>query len=283
MSTYDQQDIKAILNRAAELQQRSSGSATLSESSEKLSLEEIEEIARDAGVSPDYVREAALEYEGIPVEKPIFVDTGDFNSTELIGFAKGKLDKRTWAELRSIIEYHFDSPGKVVRRPEGIQWKAKPKGILKFLESRKSPEVDIESENYHTSIRIKKSLKTINKYYLPALFAYTLSVFFFVLTLSGEMGNDIVPAFIFIGVTLGAGEFLRRWAKRKKKKDRTNLLELMQQLQTIVTRRFKASKKKSIEAGDTKESILPDLAQSETERENDREIKKQPGKKSTRN
>lgn len=243
MSTYDQQDIKAILNRAVELQQRSSKSEPLPESSEKLTLDEIEEIAREAGVSPDYVREAALEFEGIPVEKPFFIDTGDYNRVELIGFAKGKLEKRTWAELRSIIEYHFDSPGKVTRRPDGIQWKAEPKGILKFLESRKSPEVEFETENYRTSIRIRKSLKTVNKFYLPAIFAFSLGIFFFAIATLGEFGSDVGPGLILVSMCFGAAELFRRWVNRKKKKRRNQLLDLMKELQTIVTRRFQAGRK----------------------------------------
>lgn len=242
MSTYDQHDIKAILNRAAVLQQRSSGADSISESNEHLTLSEIEEIARDAGVSPDYVREAALEYEGIPVEKPLFIDTGDYNKLELIGFAKGKLDKKTWAELRSIIEYHFDSPGKVIRRPDGIQWKAQPKGILKFLESRKSPEVEIETENQRTSIRIRKSLKTINKFYLPSITSLLTAFFILSAAIMGEMGNDVGAGLIIFGMFIALAELLRRWVKRKKQKRRDQLQDLMQQLQTIVTRRFEASK-----------------------------------------
>lgn len=242
MSTYDQHDIKAILNRAAELQQRLSRTTSISESNEHLTLSEIEEIAKDAGVSPDFVREAALEFEGIPVEKPLFIDTGDYNKMEIIGFAKGKLDKKTWAELRSIIEYHFDSLGKVIRRPDGIQWKAQPKGILKFLESRKSPEVEIETENHRTSIRIRKSLKTINKFYIPSIIAFVTAIIFFSAAILGEMGNDIGPGLIVSGMFIALAEIFRRWVKRKKQKRRIQLQDLMQHLQTIVTRRFQASK-----------------------------------------
>ena len=241
MATYDQQDIKAILNRAAELQHRTGWSGSASGSSSRLSLSEIEEIAKEAGVSPNFVREAALEYEGIPVEKPIFVDTGSYNKLEVLGFAKGRLDKKTWAELRAIIEYHFDTPGKVTRRPDGIQWKAKPKGILKFLESRKSPEVEIETANHRTAIRIRKSLKTVNKFYVPSLAVFVIGFFMLSMLLIGEMGNDIAAGMLAIGSVLGVAELFRRWAKRQKQKRRDNLQELMQHLQTIVTRRFKAS------------------------------------------
>lgn len=247
MSTYDQQDIKAILNRAVELQQRMGWNGSTSESSSYLNLNEIEEIAKEAGVSPNFVREAALEYEGIPVEKPIFVDTGNYNKLEVLGFAKGRLDKRTWAELRAIIEYHFDSPGTVTRRPDGIHWKAKPKGILKFLESRKSPEVEIKSANHRTAIRIRKSLKTVNKFYIPSLAIYMIGFFMFTMLLMGEMGNDIAAGVLAIGSVFGVGELFRRWAKRQKQKRRDNLQELMQQLQTIITRRFKASGSQNME------------------------------------
>lgn len=247
MSTYDHHDIKTILNRAAELQHRSGRTESVSRSNEHLTLGEIEEIAIEAGVSPDYVREAALEYEGIPVEKPIFVDTGDFNRLELLGFAKGKLDQRTWAELRSIIEYHFDSPGKVIRRPDGIQWKAKPKGILKFLESRKSPEVEINSTNNRTSIHIRKSLKTVNKFYIPSIALFLAGTFTFTMMLVGEMGNDIAAGMLVLGFFFGIGELFRRWAKRKKQKRRDQLKDLMQQLQAIVTRRYEAANKQKTE------------------------------------
>lgn len=242
MPIYDQHDIKAILNRALELQQRSAGPESISKNNEQLTLSEIEEIAKDAGVSPDFVREAALEFEGIPIEKPLFIDTGDYNTIELLGFAKGDLDKKTWAELRSIIEYHFDSPGKVIRRPDGIHWKAQPKGILKFLESRKSPEVEIESENYRTAIRIRKSLKTVNKFYIPSIASFVTAIFILSIAMLGEMGNDIGPGLIIAGIFIATAELFRRWVKRKKQKRRNRLQDLMQQLQTIVTRRFKASK-----------------------------------------
>lgn len=160
---------------------------------------------------------------------------------EIIGFAKGKLNKKTWAELRSIIEYHFDSPGKVIRRPDGIQWKAQPKGILKFLESRKSPEVEIETENQRTSIRIRKSLKTINKFFIPSIATFATAIFILSAAMLGEMGSDIGSGLIVFGMLIALAEFFRRWVLRKKQKRRGQLQDLMQQLQTIITRRFQAS------------------------------------------
>lgn len=63
---YDEKDLKTILSRAIQIQKQNEGSGYISGSIEKLSLSEIEEIARESGLSPDYVREAAFELEGIP-------------------------------------------------------------------------------------------------------------------------------------------------------------------------------------------------------------------------
>lgn len=256
MSKYDEQDIKVILNRAEELQQRKTGDGSTSEAQEKLTLEEIKEIARDAGVSADYVQAAALEYEGIPVEEPLFLDTGSNQQLKLIGYTQGKLNKKTWAELRSIIEYHFDCPGKVTRRPDGIHWKAQPQGILKYLNSKKSPEVHLKTNKNQTTITISKSTKTINKLYLPAFASYLAGLFFLFLMLTGEMGTN-APMGLILGAVFGSiGEIFRRLVKWRKAKERSSLKDLMQQLQTIITRRFKTSDqttKASLELDDNNE------------------------------
>ncbi|MEX1268234.1 MAG: hypothetical protein WEA56_04470 [Balneolaceae bacterium] len=114
---FDEKDLKTIFTRAIEIQNRTKGSDLISGTGQRLSLEEITDIARESGLSPEYVRQAAAEFEGIPIEKPFFIDTGNNYETELLGFAKGELDQKTWAELSSVIEHEFDSSGNVERRP----------------------------------------------------------------------------------------------------------------------------------------------------------------------
>lgn len=243
MGTYDEQDLKRIIKRAAELQQRASGPDSVSGGSSELSLDEIQEIAREMGVSPDFVREAALEYEGIPVEEPLFLDTGDRYKKELIGFVKGGMDKKTWAEMRSIIEYHFDAPGKVNRRPRGIKWKAEPRGISKWLATRKSPEVEVKTEGNQTSIRIRKSLKSYQKLTWPAWFLLGVAVMLFSVMLVEEPGgDDVIGILMGMAASLGAAQLFRKWAKRKVRKAGQHLKETMEQLQTIVARKQKADR-----------------------------------------
>lgn len=249
MGTYDKHDIKRIIKRAAELQQRSSSPDSLEPNQNDLSLEEIQEIAREMGVSPDFVREAALEYEGIPVEEPLFLDTGNKYEKELIGLVKGEMDKKAWAEMRSIIEYHFDAPGKVNRRPRGIKWKAQPKGISKWLATRKSPEVEVKTEGNRTSIRIRKSLKTYRKLTWPGWFFLAVAIMIFTIMI-GEGpggGDDVVGIMMGIAASLGAAQLFRKWATRKVRKAGKELKEVMEQLQTIVARKNRAGGERSPE------------------------------------
>lgn len=237
MSNYNERDIKAIISRAAELQQRSK--SQYPENKDKsLSLEEVEEIAREVGVSIAFVREAALEYEGIPVEEPLLLDTGNSHDAEVVGLVRGELNKKTWAELRSIIEYEFDAPGKVRRRPNGIIWEAQPKGISKNLKTRNSPRVEIRHGRGRSTIRIKKNLKTYDKLLYPAFVAWAAAVFLTTLLVIEEAPP---PIFLLAAVSAGVGELFRRWKNRKKNQEKQRLKDIMEQLQTIFARRTRAN------------------------------------------
>lgn len=237
MSNYSERDIKAIISRAAELQQRSKNRYPENKDN-SLSLEEVEKIAREVGVSTTFVREAALEYEGIPVEEPLLLDTGNSHDAEVVGFVRGELDKKTWAELRSIIEYEFDAPGKVRRRPNGIIWEAQPKGISKNFKTRNSPRVEIRHGRGRSTIRIKKNLKTYEKLIYPAFVAWAATVFLTTLIVIEEAPP---PIFLLAAISAGIGELFRRWKNHKKNKEKQRMKDIMEQLQTIFARRIRVN------------------------------------------
>lgn len=269
MDSYSERDIKAILNRASELQQRYASSPGLSSSYHTLSFEDIQVIADELGVSAEFVREAALEYEGIPVEEPLFLDTGNNYEIELIGFARGELDEKTWTELRAVIESHFGSAGKVKRRPHSIIWKAQPTGFFKFLHTRKSPAVEVGSSNSRSTIRIKKSVKTFNKILYPAYAALLSAAMMLGALFAG--GTDEGAMLIAIVILAGIAKLFHSWTENKKEKARENLKDFTEQLQTIVTRQFKASLERedsvrekviSVEEGD--DNAKTDIARTQT-------------------
>ncbi len=239
MDSYNERDIKAILNRASELQQKYASYPGLSSQHQTLTFEEIQEIADELGVSAEFVREAALEYEGIPVEEPLFLDTGNNHEIELIGFARGELDEKTWTEMRTVIESHFNNPGKVKRRSQSIIWKAQPTGFLKFLHTRKSPLVEVSSSNSRSTIRVKKSVKTYNKLLIPAFGAFLVASMMLGALVSG--GTDPAAMLMTAAVFLGIAKLFHSWSENKKQRTRETLKDFTEQLQTIITRNFKIS------------------------------------------
>lgn len=236
---YDEKDLKTILSRAIQIQKQNEGSGYISGSIEKLSLSEIEEIARESGLSPDYVREAAFELEGIPNEKPLFLETDKNHEIELIGYAKGTIDQKSWAELRSVIEEDFKSSGVVRRYSDGIQWTIKPSGLFKMFKSRNSKSVELQSSGYRTAIRIKKSLKAYRRILYPAYASMAgAAMIFAILLRSGDMST----IFAIAGLLLLSNLFFK-WAEFMKDRSRSNLLDTMSKLQTIVNRKHKGSLK----------------------------------------
>ncbi len=231
---YDEKDLKTILSRAIQIQKQNEGSGPLTGSIEKLSLKEIEEIAMESGLSPDYVREAAVELEGIPIEKPFFLETNNNYEFELLGYAKGTIDQKSWAELRSVIEEDFKSSGVVRRYPDGIQWTIKPVGIFKMFKSMNTSSVELHNSGFRTIIRIKQKVKLYRRILYPAYASLAGAVMMFTILLGW---GDVSTIFAIAGF-LGISKLFFNWADVIKEKSRSNLQDTMSQLQTVINRKY---------------------------------------------
>ncbi len=232
---YKDDEIRKILNRAAQLQNRVTSGGGVGE---PLGLEEIEKIAQESGLSAEYVRQAVIEYEGVPVEEPFFIDTGNRNKVELLGFSRGTLDSKTWAELRSVIEFEFDTPGSVNRRPDGIIWRAKPVGIFKILTIRKSPEVEIRSSGRQSAVKVRQDLRTYRIADFPGYLAAVIAIGLAAIGL-----NEGAIEALMIGAIFGGLSYLLfRLSNKLREKVRRKLKETTEQLQSIINRRYTASR-----------------------------------------
>ncbi len=234
---YDEKDLKTILSRAIQIQKQNEELGTIPGSIEKLSLNEIEEIARESGLSPEYVREAAVELEGIPIEKPFFLDTGKSHEIELLGHAKGTIDQKTWAELRSVIEKDFKTSGVVRRHPDGIHWTVKPTGIFKIFKSLNNRRVELQNSGFRTIIRIKKNLKLYRRILYPAYASLAGAIMFFTLLLQSSEAVFLIP----IAILLVISKLFFKWADLVNEKSRSSLQDTMAQLQTIINRKYTAN------------------------------------------
>ena len=264
---YTESEIKKILNRAAEIQNRSEEFSAIYGTGGELSADEIEEIAKEINVSAEYVRQAIAEFEGIPVEEPFFIDNTDNNEIELLGFARGEPDSKTWAELRSVIEQEFSCKGKVIRSRDTIKWKSRPKGISKLF--KKDSSVEVKKAGSQTSIRIKKNIKSTR---WPIYGAYA-SLAGFMMLFTVMLYENAPEAVIFMGILLVLAKLFQKWHDSKVKKEKEYLRDTMADLQTIVSRRHISDKQVS-----DSEKIQLDTVDTSSETPEENSRMKQSGK-----
>jgi len=239
---YNQKDIYTILKRAVQLQGDKEGYLGSADSVEDLSLKEIEEIARESGVSAEFVRQAVIEYDGVPVEEPLLIDTGNRRLIEILGFAKGDINKKTWTEVIAEIEKQLNTKGSVKRRPDRLTWVEDVRGIKKFLPLSAPARVDISLKSGQRSIRLLKKLPA--QFFLrgTSLLGFGASVFLLSLLLSGNVTRfNISPSIIFAVLFAIAGMGSWKLAESFRERTKQRYKDLVESLQTIVTRNHQAS------------------------------------------
>jgi hypothetical protein len=241
MGKLSDDEIRQIVQKATLLQKFGEEGATKDPSDSNEEIQSLFEITDDIGIPRRFVYEAFVEQNGIPVQEPIVVDNHDFNSTQVVGFANGSVDKELFNELKGQIEYHFNTLGTVTRRRNKIVWKAKPVGPSKFIASSSSPEVAFESIDGNTKINVSQSLKTTNKLYIPGMAAAFGGFMLFAGTLFGQTGSDVAPPLIISLLIITASTFFARYVNGRKKKRKKNLQELTETLQGKIERHLKST------------------------------------------
>lgn len=241
MGKLSDTEIRSIVQKATLLKKFKESSSSFSPGDENDELKKLFNITDELELPRQVVYEAYLEHNGVPVSEPVLVDTLDYNSAKVIGSANGKMDKELLHELKSHVEYHFNTMGKISQRRNKIIWEAKPSGISRLFASSTSPKVEFERIDNSTKISVSKSLKTLNKLYLPAIAAAFGGFMMFAGALFGEFGSDVAPAMI-VSLFILIGSYLyTRFVKGRKDKKKKDLQELTETLQGKIERHFKAS------------------------------------------
>lgn len=239
---YNEKDIHTILKRAIQLQKEKEGFPGSSGLSEDLTLEEIEEIARESGVSAEFVRQAVIEFDGVPVDEPLMIDTGNRRITEILGFAKGDINKKTWTELIAEIENQLKTGGSVKRRPDRLTWVEDISGVKKFFPFFAPAKVDISLKSGQRSIRLKKNLSVQMFMRGTALFGFGMTAFLLSSILIGQTSSNAVPPFLIMSALFALGGFgVWKLAERFRERAKLRYKDLVESLQTIVTRNHRAS------------------------------------------
>ncbi len=241
MGKLSDDEIRQIVQKATLLQkygeQSSPGKATDTDEE----IQSLYEITDDLGIPRKFVYEAYMEAGGIPVQEPMVIDNHDFNSTKVVGYASGTLDKELFNELKGQAEYHFNTLGKVSRRRNKFIWKAKPVGPSKFIASASSPEIEFEQIDGNTKVTVSQSLKTLNKLYLPGIAVAFGGFMLFAGTIFGQTGNEVAPPLIVSLLILTGSVFYARFINKRKKKRKKDLQELTETLLGKIERHLKST------------------------------------------
>ncbi|MDR9418286.1 hypothetical protein [Gracilimonas sp.] len=248
MGKLTEDEIRAIVQKATLLQKFGESGSSVNRTQSNQELKSLYEITDNLDIPREYVHEAYLEQTGIPISEAFVVDNNDFSSTEIVGFAKGDIDKNLLKELRNQIEFHFNTVGEISYRKNKIVWKAKAVGPSKFIATVNSPEVEFKKVDGNVKIKVTQSLKTVNKLYLPAIAGGIGGFMFLTAIMFGVIDNDIGPALLMSALILTASFFFARFINGRKQKRKKNLLELSETLQGKIERHLKATtKNKDIE------------------------------------
>jgi hypothetical protein len=251
MAKLNDDDIRTIIKRASILQKYHDQAPGAPSQSAYAEDDPVFEIADSLNIKRHFVREALLELQGTDTDEPIFIETDSYHKVELQASARGNIDGSLLSELKSQLEYHFNTVGTISRRKGNVYWKASPAFPAKLFEITSSPEVEFSERNGRVKINLKQSLKTINKWYAPAVAASLGAFMMLAAAIYGVAGNDEAPFIVMSAIFLTGSFFYARFIKSRKKKRKNKLKELVETMQHIMQRRFRA--------GRYKEETKPDI------------------------
>ncbi len=212
--SYNEKEIGALIQRATEMHEEAMGTSERS-----LSLKEIEHIAAELGLPPEYMRTAALELEDrVSSDRAFSVFGGTFviNQARVVD---GTMTQEQWEQVVMELRAFTGKKGQVDEVGPAREWiHAIGEGDegFNFVKTR----VAIRPGDGQTSIQIRKHYGgTAVPAYLGAFFLSTLLT---IMVLHGRGLSDLVYFAIAVGIGFGAFAVVRAsislWARRQKER-----------------------------------------------------------------
>ncbi len=229
--SYSEKELRALIQRATELHEAAKG-----ESDRSLSLDEIEHIAAELGLPPEYLRTAALELENQPRSDKTFSLWGGPFVINQARVVDETMTQEQWAQAVMDIRALTGKQGHVDEIGAAREWThAIGEGDqgINFVKTR----IALRPEDGHTTIQIRKQYGgvAISAY----VAAFILSAALTIATIEAFEGMGLPdPAnwTILVGVVLGSLAAVRGslsvWANRQKEKLKQLTNRLHQTLST---------------------------------------------------
>ena len=170
---YNEKQIGALIQRATELREEAMGA-----SERGLSLEEIEHIAAELGLPPEYMRAAALELEDrVNSERAFSLFGGPFVINQ-VRVVDGTMTQEQWEQVVMELRAFTGKSGnvdEVGRAREWMYYAGEDANGINFQKTR----VTLRPRDGQTSIQIQKHYGgTAIPAYLGAFFSSILFMFF---------------------------------------------------------------------------------------------------------
>ncbi len=123
MKLFNENEIGAILKRAAELSHDDSDTASMG-----LSVEELQQLGTEAGLNPEFILQAAAELQTTrrTPGKKNFIGGPFSYDREIV--LDGEISSADWEEMITPIRNTFKDPGLVSTRENTYEWTAKSEG-----------------------------------------------------------------------------------------------------------------------------------------------------------
>ena len=211
MKLYDENEVGAILKKAAENSHRDRPGSTVG-----LSIDELQQLASDAGIDPDEVVKAVAELEKqSDKKKDESFWGGPFSFSREIEI-DGEITTTEWEAMLVAIRDFFQGPGRVSTRAKVFEWTTP-------MFAANDAQVTARKANGKTYISVfwNGRLNSI-PFYIPVPLVAILSL----LIGEGALEMSAVPGITFV-LAMSSLAFLGgRWAlsrfsnKRKQKLDR---------------------------------------------------------------
>lgn len=257
MGILNEDEIRKIIKRASVFQKYYDQSPSRTFTNDPETHEQLFEISDSLNLKREYVMEALIEHQGIPLDDPIQVETNSFHKIEVQAYANGPLEGNLVNELKAQLEYHFNTVGTVHRRKNKLFWNAKPAGPARLFATIRSPELEIEDKDGRLKFSLRQSLKTINKFFIPSIAGLFGSFMFLAAIIFDRAGNDQAPMLVASVIFFGISALLARFVKGRKDKRKAKLNDLMEVLQHTAERRFRSRSFKEKEPAPS--ITIPDL------------------------
>jgi len=199
MKLYNEKEIGAILKKAAE-----NSSGDNADTSMGLSVDELQQLASDAGIDPDQIIKAISEIELASVKDDKSFWGGPFSfSSQMV--VDGEITAGEWEEILASIREYFKAKGDVSTRESVMEWSS-PWG------SSNSAHVTALKENGKTKINVFwNGPLTALPFYLPVPLAAIASIPF----ASEFLELTAVPGISFVLLMSGVAFTIGRWALRR--------------------------------------------------------------------